>query len=460
MWRCAFGGRQSASACSCIEALLCRYRDVLGAETESLPMSLERQSDLMRQSATSDTLGRYYTSTSVSGVLVDAVNGIRPKVVLELGAGHGSITTAAARKWSNAQLVTVDTDLDATPTVRGVGQDTAHTHHVHDALDDALADRIGLSLGSVDVGLCNPPYVRPRWRASFGRILEDAGFSGALKSIHDAGADLLFIAQNLRLLKRRGKLGLVLPDGLIAGEKFQGVRSVLLREHSVEQVIQLPRRVFSRTEAQTYLVVLSKQAGETESVALRAMNVDGSLSEPVYVAQDQACRRLDYGFHAFGVSRQRPPRSPSKLLLGDVAEELFRGSLNSNELRSLGLPVFHLGDFPDAVLNQPPPSVPTSFIHSKRNLSILRSNIRIAEAGDILMARIGRNLHEKICVVRRGACIVSDCIFVLRVAPTHHAAVLSFLVSKTGRSAIEAAAHGVGAKYLSRSDLLELVIPL
>ena len=92
--------------------------------------------------------------------------------------------------------------------------------------------------------------------------------SGTLNSLHDAGADLLFLAQNLRLLRRNGKLGLILPDGLITAEKFGRVRQALLRQHLIEQVVQLPRGVFKGTEAQTYLAVLSKMAGETEQVTV------------------------------------------------------------------------------------------------------------------------------------------------------------------------------------------------
>lgn len=211
--------------------------------------------DLRRQSVNADVWGRYYTPPVVSRALIDAMIGVRPKLILELGAGQGALANEAHRKWKSASLVTVDTDLALTQILGQDASGASHIHHTQDALDDQLADRIGIPLGSVDVGLCNPPYVRPRWRSNFGHILEDAGLSGALQSVHDAGADLLFIAQNLRLLRKRGKLGLVLPDGLITGQKYQGVREVLLREHSVELVVQLPRRVFARTEAQTYLLV-------------------------------------------------------------------------------------------------------------------------------------------------------------------------------------------------------------
>jgi type I restriction enzyme M protein len=256
-------------------------------------MTLAPLLDLVRPSETSDSWGRYYTAPTISDVLISSLGHVKPHLILELGVGEGSISGVAARRWQHARLITVDADDSTLPALIPSGR-KKHTHFVHDALDDKLASKIGIPFGSVDLGLCNPPYIRPRWRAEYGSILEDAGFSGALNSIYDAGADLLFIAQNLRLLKRHGKLGLILPDGLLTGAKFEKVRSTLLRHHLLEAVIQLPRRAFAGTDAQTHLMVLAKQGGETQEVALRNLSAEGELSAPLMVTADRARQRLDY----------------------------------------------------------------------------------------------------------------------------------------------------------------------
>lgn len=424
-------------------------------------MSLAREMGLRRPSTTSDAWGRYYTSSKVSQTLVDAMTGVRPKLVLELGAGQGALASAAHRKWGGcANYVTVDTDVTACTSLGGLISNSSHIHHAHDALDDELADRIGVPLGSVDVGLCNPPYVRPRWRSSFGRILEDAGLSGALQSVHDAGADLLFIAQNLRLLRRRGKLGLILPDGLITGEKYRGVREVLLRQHRVELVVQLPRRAFAKTEAQTYLLVLSKRGGETDEVALSQMNDVGEISAPIAIPADVAKLRLDYSFHALRTTSTRSVDAPQlQRTLGTLVHELLRGSTNSNQIRSCPVPVFHLGDFPNGEVVGSVPRVPAKFIQPVSKVAVLPSTYKIAREGDILIARIGRNLEEKVCFLPRGACVISDCIFAVRTAPENRETLLAYLLGEDGKAALKAASHGVGAKYLSRSDVLSIVLP-
>jgi Type I restriction-modification system methyltransferase subunit len=405
---------------------------------------------------TADAWGRYYTAQWIGECLIDAMQIEHTGVIVELGAGQGALAAAASNRWQSAKVVTVDLDRTYIPDLgRPVGTARlSHDHHVHDALDDALGERIGLPRDSVDVGVCNPPYVRPRWRKSFGLILEDAGLSGSLRSVHDAGADLLFIAQNLRLLRPGGKLGLILPDGLITAGKFEGVRRTLLGSHVVEQVIQLPRRVFSGTEAQTYLVVLSKGGGGSDSVALREIRRDGSVSDALQVPPALAQRRLDYIYHAAVCAQQKPRRS-RRVHLRAVVQSVTRGSFSSQHIEHCDWPVFHLSNFDPVSLE-----VPRRFRLSQRTLRQLPEGTRISETGDILVARVGRNLHEKIAIVEHGPCVVSDCVFSIRVSQKERLAVLTALADAAGREALRTSAHGVGAKFLSVNDLLELEVNL
>ena len=415
-----------------------------------------QQPELSRPSLTADAWGRYYTAQWIGESLVSAMQVKHAKTIVELGAGQGTLAAAASNRWQSARVVTVDLDRSTVPTLPRPGRVglQSHQHHIHDALDDALGDHIGLSRDSVDIGVCNPPYVRPRWRKNFGLILEEAGLSGSLRSVHDAGADLLFIAQNLRFLRPGGKLGLILPDGLITAGKFEGVRRTLLGQHMVEQVVQLPRRVFCGTEAQTYLVVLSKGGGGTDSVLLREIQIDGKVSNALEVPSTLAQRRLDFTYHAAARVRQSQGRR-RRVSLRNVVQSIHRGSISSQHIEQCDWPVFHLNDFDPEGLK-----VPRRFRLSQRALRRLPEGTRISEPGDILVARVGRNLHEKIAIVEHGPCIVSDCVFSIRVAQAERATVLAALSSTSGREALRTSAHGVGAKFLSVNDLLELEVGL
>ena len=405
----------------------------------------------------SDPWGRYYTSADVSRSLIERIEVRKPKLVLELGSGSGALCSAAASRWHGARLVTVDVDRHAPRRLdaKHIGSHSKHSHFVHDALDEALSEKIGLCLGTVDVAVCNPPYIRPQWRTDFGKILEDAGLSGALASLRDAGADLLFLAQNLRLLRRNGKLGLILPDGLITAERFSGVRQALMRQHKVEQVVQLPRGVFKGTEAQTYLVVLSKMAGETAQVKLRQMSHDGHLSAAIEVPQDLAAKRLDYTFHGRpSVKRSRGTLQP--IAVGAAVAHVVRGTICSSAIAAFPAPVFHLGDFAESAGEQTVRVVPKRFALGERFARTASHDARLALPGDILLARVGRRLENSLALVVHGPCVISDCIFALRTTDEHRERLYRFFESEAGRRALARSAHGVAARFLSKTNLFEI----
>jgi type I restriction enzyme M protein len=418
--------------------------------------SVGESQDLVRASQTSDSWGRYYTSPHVSESLIDSINVPKPKLVLELGSGSGSLCIAAAKRWQDAKLVTVDVDRHAPRRLNTNGLKDRHSHFVHDVLDEALSGKIGLTLGTVDVAVCNPPYIRPRWRSDFGKILEGAGLSGTLPSLHDAGADLLFLAQNLRLLRRTGKLGVILPDGLVTAERFGRVRRTLLRQHLIEQVVQLPRGVFSGTEAQTYLAVLSKCAGETDQVTLRQMGHDGRLSAAIEVPQDAAEKRLDYTFHA----QVNPPTSACnslrRMTVREALTDVVRGTICSSAIAGFRMPVFHLGDFDGRSGERAVRIAPKRFALSDCAARLAAADARLALPGDILLARVGRGLEDRLALVVHGPCVISDCVFALRATDEHRERLYRFFESEPGRHALACAAHGVAARFLSKTNLFEI----
>lgn len=413
---------------------------------------------LTRPSQTSDPWGRYYTSPAVSRSLIERIDAPQPKLVLELGSGSGSLCSAAAKRWQGARLVTVDADLGARGRLDAgrARPRLNHTHFVHDVLDEALSDRIGLRLRTVDVAVCNPPYIRPRWRSEFGKILEDAGLSGALASLQDAGADLLFLAQNLRLLRDDGKLGLILPDGLVTAERFGSVRRTLLHQHFVEQVIQLPRGVFKGTECQTYLAVLTKSAGETGEVVLKQMGSDGRLSSAVKVGQDAAAKRLDYAFHASRPASLHRGCGRTPVSFRQALTDIVRGSICSSAIQSFPTSVFHLGDFALCLGEQAVRIVPKRFALGARTAKRAAHDARLAVPGDILIARVGRSLSDQVALVVHGPCVISDCIFALRTTDDHRERLYRFLESDMGRLALASAAHGVAARFISKSNLFDI----
>jgi type I restriction enzyme M protein len=397
-------------------------------------------------STTSDILGRYYTSSYVGTILVSSMGAISPESVLDLGAGDGALTAAAAKIWQDATYYTVDIDKNAQSSSLPELLGCSFKHHVGDALSSTIEKKLGLKMGSADLAICNPPYIRPRWRKGFASILEDAGLSHVLPKLADMPAEILFIAQNLRFLKNYGRLGLIVPDGIIAGERFAGLRNALATEHCIERVIELPRGIFKKTEAKAHILVISKSGEGPNEIQVQRLDESGVLSPELKIQREQATARLDYSFLSGGISKKRTKQTR----IGDVTIHLSRGSFSSSQRMKCDFPVLHTTDLSPAVY----------VANRKFNIpkaSAKQGEFKMAKPGDILVGRVGRNFEEKVCMVKSGIVAVSDCIFILRVAREYRDSVFEYLKSDLGRESLSFSSHGVGAKFLT-ADALQNIL--
>jgi|SRR5665213_1770735 len=399
----------------------------------------------------SDGLGRYYSKHIIGALLVKQMTEALPSCILDLGAGTGILARAAADRWTAAKVVTVDIDQSSRVRLRRLMSDT--TKHVHiraDALDVRLPERIRRKAPAVDTAICNPPFLMPTWRKSFGPILEDAGLNGCVPLRGGSiDAALMFLAQNLRVLSATGTLGIVLPDSLASASKYKPFRQHLLSRYFVHRAIRLPRSSFCNTDALAHILIVSKGTPRTGLISLQALTRAGEQTTELLVDSDQAALRLDYAFHS--ASNRRPPKRGSACRLRDVCEGLFRGSIESAERKIIPFPVLHTSD-----LRAPTTSSWNTFSQFDVRTRIEGSR-RIVQAspGDILLARVGRHLEKQIVGVLAGNPIITDCIYRLRVIREFREETLKQLVGTNGQRWLQTRCYGVSAKQLTKADLLD-----
>lgn len=393
-----------------------------------------------------DPLNRFYTRASVGQLLIELIEGFEPRSVIDLGAGDGSLTAAAAQRWPTATTVTVDVDPTCIDNLLGSTFQIAtagHFHHQHNVFDFQLPQCL-LGYGGFDLAVCNPPFHRPPWNRDFARILQAANMEDACPSIADVTAELVFFAQNVRLVRPGGVVAFIAPDGLMTGWRTLPFRKYLLRNHLVECVVQLPNHSFHDTEARCFVLVMRN--GDRPKGDIRLLRFDKiyGLSAPLLVSREAAEGRLDYEFHAVsGIDGGRT--------LASLGADVRRGSLGTVEARCAPFPVFHTSDFRLAEAGE---------IHFPNVSLATGKRLVIAEPGDILMARVDRSLHEKVALVVNGKAPITDCVFRVRVAKKHQRQAFDALRSPTGRGMLKAATKGVSARLLGKADLLSLPLGL
>jgi type I restriction enzyme M protein len=385
-----------------------------------------------------DPLSRFYTRRAVGDVLASLVPAAPGCRLLDLACGDGALSAAAGRAFHPARIVCVDIDPQARPApVPGARR----TIVAADAFDPDLPDR--LPGGAFDVVLCNPPYRRAAWDPRLPGLFREAGLDGALDGRREVSADALVAAQCLRLARPGGLVGLVLPDGIVSGRRHMPFRAALLANHRVRDVVQLPPSSFEATEARAHLVVVSKGEGPSGSVTVRAL-VKGALTEALLVASERAAERMDHSRNAISWT------GPS---LAQLGARVSRGSLEAPAARALGFDPFHTCDFPLGQARRSHALAGGDAAHPARGLVV-------AEPDDILVARLDRRLHRKVCGVSSGRAVISAAVLRIRVPGPHRDAVLTALLSPEGEARLAATARGTGARMLGQADLMAMPLPI
>lgn len=392
-----------------------------------------------------DLLNRFYTRVSVGELVTKLIGDLNPSTVVDLGAGHGSLSASVAKNWPHAHFLTVDIDIECRDPLHQNMNDAGafkHEHKIVDVFDFTLPQKISFA-GDIDLAVCNPPFFRPEWKRDFLDILEEADMVDACTSVLDATAELIFLAQNLRLIKTGGTIAMIAPDGMITGRKTAPFRRALIEKFSIECVLQLPPKSFHDTEARCFILIFKKTKPITQTIKVQRFDLENGLSSPLYVTNIEAIDRLDYDFHAAKNSSVETSTSLRRL-----GAEIKRGSVSNTKARYANLPVFHTSDFSGFVNGEISFGSLESYPHPPKSV--------IAKPGDILLARVDRKLHEKIAFVTSGEVVLTDCVYRIRLPSNISRSVFNALRSQDGVSKLLAASKGVGARLLGKTDLLDI----
>lgn len=392
-----------------------------------------------------DTLMSFYTKESIGRVFQKILGDINPSKVIDLGAGEGNLSKFALEKWPSSRYVTVDIDHSVECNLRSYfsNKKAKHFHYNFDALDCNLIN-ILKNEGKFDLAVCNPPFYKAPLDKNGLSILESSNFIRSIYSASDNSAELMFLGQNLRLLKSGGILAIILPDGFVTGRKNHQIRKNILENHNVKSVLQLQNHSFHKTEARCFIVVIQNNGTPQPTIDLLKQEKDGNISNPISVSAKDAVARMDYDYHkSIGFD--------SYIQLKSINADIRRGSLSTTDRKNSKHFVFHTTDFK---------SVAENIFKAEPSSVLYHNKIILAEPGDILMARVDRSLHKKVALVASGTTPITDCVYRIRVPSQFQEMVFKALISQKGEDHLLSATKGVGARLIGKKDLLDLKIPI
>lgn len=363
--------------------------------------------------------------------LIQSLNLTTPKVALDIGFGSGNLLHAAKRRWNDLSLVGIDID----------NKNIAHAQSQKlieaikfNGFDPSLPDIINQRFGDIDLLIGNPPYYSRELDSNAKTILNSIGLLDCIsKHIKKIPAELIFLAQNLRLLSKTGELGIIVPAGLISGEKWILVREFLFSNYHVSNVIQLPTNSFKRTDAQTFILIIKQKSDSYENTSLSHANESNVLN----IKLKDAIVRADYDYYT----------EASKVITSKCINltdfDIYRGNKSHNYLARTSDIHLHTTNMPDNFAKRSFANAP---LKEAKN----------TELGDILIARVGRRCLGRIVYVEGGCIPISDCIIGIRPKTKNIGkAIFKKLSSSDCRNYLHHVSLGVGAKYITYKTIID-----
>ena len=180
------------------------------------------------------------------------------------------------------------------------GDGKTHLYHLnslefpHGHLDGVKSARRAARLGSVDVVMTNPPFgsaipitdvniLEPFELAHVWERSEDGGFRNTGRLQGSVAPEVLFIERCLDWLKPGGRMGIVLPDGILGNPAAEYIRWWILRHAWVLASVDLPVETFiveANVNILTSLLFLKKKP---EGVVNREA-IAGAADYPIFMA--------------------------------------------------------------------------------------------------------------------------------------------------------------------------------
>lgn len=375
------------------------------------------------------SLAQFYTISNVSDDLVSQFQVRDPATILDIGCGELSLLLAAERRWNKANLIGYDIDPDNIKN--GLGSNFSLS--LGDGLDPDLSKKIKDSYGEIDVAISNPPYLSVDRNERVIQVLRESNLLGILSnSIQKIPYELIFMAQNVLVMKKGAELGIILPSGMISGERWKVLREFILSEFSVESCIELPNDSFKNTEVSAFALCLKKEKSKKNTVALRSL----TDSEIINISHADAANRMDFSYYKKSHSFKKDSFKEYEV------DSIFRGNVTHADLKARGLDYLHSTSIRSSLelIGLPDYTVPSS--------------VRSARSGDIVIVRVGTRCVGKAAFIKSGLIPISDCLIVIR--SEYNQDIWRLMEKSNFQEIIRNQSLGTGAKYLTIQILKDI----
>ena len=375
---------------------------------------------------------QFFTPQKYSQIMIENLDINVPKKVLDLSMGEGSLLNEAYNKWSDIKLIGNDIDRKCCEKIKDKFSNI--TCFNENAFSLKAITKIIKKVGKVDLCLCNPPFFLIPQNEDTNSILQTYQLYSYLKNKY-IPAEVIFILQCFSILKRKGTISIILPDGFFVNNYLKRFREFLINNYKIEEIIELPNNIFEKTDAKTHILVIKNIKRKNNEIILKKIGI----YEDIKISSKEAINRMDYSFY------ENIKRYTEYLFLSDLNIKFIRGTPRYLIKNIKNDYIIHTTDVSKNKYFRNKLSTP--------NKLLLYEN-KIAKPGDIILARVGTYCIGKVSIVEKGYFIITDCVFIIRVEElAMRNKVYNLLCSEEGQNWIRSVSKGVAAKHITLEDI-------
>jgi len=251
-------------------------RDVIGAAYERLLAGHHRRAR-----------GQFFTPLPVARVMAQWALADDPELLLEPGAGSGSMLIAASQERSPATRLL---GLDLDPVAISMAQANCDIRQIGDLelrQSDFLVDQLDERPGAV---LCNPPYTRHQLLDAPTKALIFDGFEDRLgvRFSHLASLHVLFLLRALEVSAETARLAFITPAHWLDMRYATKIKELLLDIAHVEAIVNFPtdQPVFEHAVTTAAITLIRKGVDTSKPTRLHrttgssAVELQAELADP------------------------------------------------------------------------------------------------------------------------------------------------------------------------------------
>jgi type I restriction-modification system DNA methylase subunit len=387
-------------------------------------------------------LGQFYTPEYISEIIakqVTCAHAQEPLKILDMACGNGSLLTPLKRILSNSEFNAYDIDNENIKKLKST-HPSWNLQNV-DSLTHTFKDNF------YDISVGNPPFIKTHATTQMIGLIARNYDGLEIKEGNTIRSEIAFIAKYIESTKIGGMISLVIPESIISNEKMKFVRTFLFKNLNNISLYKIASKYFDSAEVNTYLITGKKSITSDSKIDVGIITENGVAELHTTVDKVVCVERADLRYL---LNIKRFEKLHQKYLsVKDIILAIDRGNKTKAELEKENTAFFHTSSFNDFETSQ-------IKLEGDSDLITRYRPKHVAQKSDIIIPRIGRSCHKKQVQVVKGAAVLTDSVFRIKVPPKLSDKVYESFDSEIGRLWRDINAKGSCTRMLTIQDILKM----